>query len=81
LLHANLLSRNARIVITGSEAARGDIPSFSYTDVAQLAAKNHHDDLTAAVEALSKIPNGIQVLYPIYVVSDETYARLCFSEY
>jgi NAD(P)-dependent dehydrogenase (short-subunit alcohol dehydrogenase family) len=52
LLRANLLSRNARIVIAGSEAARGDIPSFSYTDVAQLAAKNHHDDLTAAVEAL-----------------------------
>jgi hypothetical protein len=30
---------------------------------------------------LSKIPNGTQVLYPIYVVSDETYARLCFLEY
>jgi NAD(P)-dependent dehydrogenase (short-subunit alcohol dehydrogenase family) len=52
LLRANLLSRNARIVVAGSEAARGDIPSFSYTDVAQLAAKNHHDDLAAAVEAL-----------------------------
>jgi NADP-dependent 3-hydroxy acid dehydrogenase YdfG len=56
LLRANLLSRNARIVVAGSEAARGDIPSFSYTDVAQLAAKNHHDDLAAAVEATGHMP-------------------------
>ena len=32
LLRANLLSPNARIVIAGSEAARGDVPLFSYTD-------------------------------------------------
>ena len=38
LLRANLLSPNARIVIAGSEAARGDVPMFSYTDVAALAA-------------------------------------------
>ena len=36
LLRANLLSPNARIVIAGSEAARGDVPLFSYTDVAAL---------------------------------------------
>ena len=39
LLRANLLSPNARIVIAGSEAARGDVPLFSYTDVAALARK------------------------------------------
>ena len=49
LLRANLLSPNARIVIAGSEAARGDVPLFSYTDVAALAATYFHGDRTAAV--------------------------------
>ena len=40
LLRATLLSPNARIVIAGSEAARGDVPLFSYTDVAAFAATN-----------------------------------------
>lgn len=52
LLHANLLSPNARIVIAGSEAARGDIPMFGFTDVAALAAKHFKDNRSAAVEAL-----------------------------
>ena len=52
LLRANLLSPNARIVIAGSEAARGDVPMFSYTDVAALAATHHQSDRTATVEAL-----------------------------
>jgi NAD(P)-dependent dehydrogenase (short-subunit alcohol dehydrogenase family) len=52
LLRANLLSPNARIVIAGSEAARGDVPLFSYTDVAALAATQHQGDRSAAVEAL-----------------------------
>ncbi|HEY5053246.1 MAG TPA: hypothetical protein VII45_07530, partial [Solirubrobacterales bacterium] len=52
LLRANLLSPNARIVIAGSEAARGDVPMFSYTDVAALAATQHQGDRSAAVKAL-----------------------------
>jgi NAD(P)-dependent dehydrogenase (short-subunit alcohol dehydrogenase family) len=52
LLHAKLLSSDARIIIAGSEAARGDIPMFGYTDVAALAAKHHQGDRTAAVKAL-----------------------------
>src|SRR5208282_5671802 len=59
LLRANLLSPNARIVIAGSEAARGDVPLFSYTDVATLAATQHQGDRTSAVEAL--IRNGPNV--------------------
>ena len=61
LLRANLLSPNARIVITGSEAARGDVPLFSFTDVAAFAAKHHRGDRTAAVEALLR--NGPNVKY------------------
>jgi NAD(P)-dependent dehydrogenase (short-subunit alcohol dehydrogenase family) len=61
LLNAKLLSPNARIVITGSEAARGDVPMFSYTDVAAFAAAYHHGDRTAAVESLLR--NGPNVKY------------------
>ena len=61
LLRANLLSPNARIVIASSEAARGDVPFFSYTDVAALAATEYHGDRTAAVEAV--LHSGPNVKY------------------
>jgi NAD(P)-dependent dehydrogenase (short-subunit alcohol dehydrogenase family) len=61
LLRDNLLSPDARIVIAGSEVARGDIPFFSYTDVAALAAKQHQGDRSAAVEALLR--NGPNLKY------------------
>ena len=61
LLRANMLSDNARIVIAGAEPARGDVPMFSFTDVAALAAKQFHGDRSAAVEAL--IRNGPNVKY------------------
>ena len=61
LLRANLLSPNARIVIAGSEAARGDVPMFRYTDVAALAAKKFKGDRSAAVEALLR--SGPNVKY------------------
>jgi NAD(P)-dependent dehydrogenase (short-subunit alcohol dehydrogenase family) len=61
LLRANLLSPNARIVIAGAEPARGDVPLFSYTDVATFAAAHYHGDRTAAVEALLR--NGPHVKY------------------
>ena len=61
LLRANLLSPNARIVIAGSEAARGDVPLFSYTDVATLAATKYQGDRSAAVEAL--VRSGPNVKY------------------
>jgi len=61
LLRANLLSPDARIVITGSEAARGDVPLFRYTDVAALAATQHQGDRSAAVEALLR--SGPNVKY------------------
>jgi NAD(P)-dependent dehydrogenase (short-subunit alcohol dehydrogenase family) len=50
LLRADLLSPNARILIAGSEAARGDVPMFRYTEVAALAAKHYRGDRSAAVE-------------------------------
>ncbi len=61
LLRANLLSPNGRIVIAGAEPARGGVPLFHYTDVPAFAAKYHHGDRTAAVEALLR--NGPNVRY------------------
>ena len=61
LLRANLLSPNARSVITGAEPARGGVPMFKYTDVPAFSAKYFRDDQTAAVEAL--IRNGPHVKY------------------
>jgi hypothetical protein len=61
LLRANLLSPNARIVIAGSESARGDVPLFGYTDVAALAATQHQGDRSAALEALLR--SGPSVKY------------------
>ena len=61
LLRADLLNPNARIVIAGSESARGDVPLFGYTDVAALAATQYKGDRTAAVEALLR--SGPNVKY------------------
>ncbi len=61
LLRANLLSPDARIVIASAEPARGDVPMFSYTDVAAFAAKHHQGDRTAVVEAL--VRSGPNVKY------------------
>jgi NAD(P)-dependent dehydrogenase (short-subunit alcohol dehydrogenase family) len=61
LLRASLLSPNARIVISGSEAARGDVPLFSFTDVATLAATQYQGDRSPAVEAL--VRSGPNVKY------------------
>jgi NAD(P)-dependent dehydrogenase (short-subunit alcohol dehydrogenase family) len=61
LLRANLLSPDARIVIAGAEPARGGVPTFKYTDVPALAAKQHQGNRTAAVEAV--IRNGPNLKY------------------
>lgn len=51
LLDADLLSDHARIVIAGSEAARGDVPTFHPLDVDAFAATHFGGDLEAAIEA------------------------------
>ncbi|WP_210261337.1 short-chain dehydrogenase [Mesorhizobium sp. NZP2234] len=61
LLRADLLSPDARIVITSAEPARGGVPMFKYTDLPTFAAKSFQGNRTAAVEAL--IRNGPNVKY------------------
>jgi len=50
LLERGLLSANARIVIAGSEAARGDVPTMTPLDVDDFAAAHFDGDLEAAIE-------------------------------
>ncbi len=48
LLADGLLAADARLVIAGSEAARGDVPTFSPVDLPSYAAKKYGGDLVAA---------------------------------
>lgn len=52
LLADGRLSQNADIVIAGSEAARGDVPTFNPTDLNAVASDSYGGDLKAAAEGL-----------------------------
>ncbi len=51
LLEHGLLADGARIVIAGSEAARGDVPTFSTLDFSSFATESFNGNLKAAIEA------------------------------
>jgi len=52
ILKNGLLADNARIVIAGSEAARGDVPTFNPTDLQKFSDENFDGDLASGAEAL-----------------------------
>jgi len=54
LLDDALLSPKAHIVISGSEAARGDVPMMTLTDVPEFADKHTGGDRVAAVVKMLK---------------------------
>lgn len=60
LLEDGLLSKKARIVIAGSEAARGDVPTFNPTDISSLAQESFDGDLVAAAEGLIRADGSIK---------------------
>jgi len=60
LLEAGLLSDEARIVIAGSEAARGDVPMFKPVNIDALAAESFGGDLEAAIEAQMRMEPPIE---------------------
>ncbi len=55
ILDAGLLNESARIVIAGSEAARGDVPTFSPVDLRAMATEHFSGNLEAAIEAQMKL--------------------------
>lgn len=54
LLDADLLESDARVVIAGSEAARGDVPMMGLTDVPAFANKHHGGDRTQAIVTIAR---------------------------
>ncbi len=52
IIDADLLAPNARIVIAGSEAARGDVPTFNPVDLPSYAGKHFGGDYEAAAVSL-----------------------------
>jgi len=54
LLEGSLLCDHARIVIAGSEAARGDVPTFNPVELPAFAAEHYDGDLAAAAEGLMR---------------------------
>lgn len=55
LLGDKLLSPGARIVIAGSEGARGNLPTMKVHDVGKVADELFNGDQVAAVDALARI--------------------------
>ena len=55
LLGDGLLTPSARIVIAGSEGARGTVPGMKVHDVEAVANDHHDGDRVAAIEALGKV--------------------------
>jgi len=55
LLDQDLLTDEARIVIAGSEAARGDVPTMGLTDVGDYARDHHDGDRAKAIVAISRV--------------------------
>ncbi len=52
LLSAGLISANGTIVIAGSEAARGDMPTMYLTDIPEFAKEHTGGDRVKAIDAL-----------------------------
>ena len=55
LLADKILAERARIMIAGSEAARGGLPGLKMPDFAALAADHFDGDLEAAMEAVARV--------------------------
>ncbi len=60
LLAGDLLADDARIVIAGSEAARGDVPTFNPTDLRSLADASYGGDMAAAAEGLMRADGSVK---------------------
>ena len=54
LLEAGLLASHARIVMAGSEAARGDVPGMNLPEFQAYADEHHGGDLEVAFESMAR---------------------------
>lgn len=68
ILKAGLLAEGASVIIAGSEAARGDVPTFNPVDVHAVANKHFDGDLEKAIE------NQMRMKAPAKYKAGDTYA-------
>ena len=57
------LTPKARVVIAGSEGARGNFPGMSIHDIQQIATDSFDGDLVAAIDALARIKAPTQTKF------------------
>lgn len=62
-LDDGVLSPHARIVIAGSEGARGNMPGMTVHDLHRIAADHSEGDLVAAIEGLSRLEHPVQAKF------------------
>jgi len=74
LLSAELLNLSARIIIAGSEAARGDVPTFSNIDIDSLAAASFDGDRERAIEAILRAENPVKFANGTQYATAKTFA-------
>lgn len=60
MVGGELLKPSARIVIAGSEAARGDVPTFGVVDLPAFAKKSFGGDLEKAAESLIRGDSNVK---------------------
>ena len=60
LLDAGMLGPSARILIAGSEAARGDVPMMTPIDIEALTSKHFDGDLGRAIEAVMRLQDPLE---------------------
>lgn len=59
-LQDGLLSSTARIVIAGSEGARGNMPGMNVHDIHKIATDSFGGDMVAAIEAMFRLKVDVQ---------------------
>ena len=69
LLENKLVAREAKIVISGSEAARGDVPGMTLTDIPEFAEKHFGGDRAQAVETIARVAHPYEYkAFPHYAM-------------
>lgn len=76
LLNEGLLAKEARIVIAGSEAARGDVPMMGLVDIPEFAAVHHGGDRVRAIETIAQALEPYQYKHMPHYAMVKTFAAL-----
>ncbi|MCL1126587.1 SDR family NAD(P)-dependent oxidoreductase [Shewanella surugensis] len=75
LLNSNLLSKHARIIISGSELARGDFPGTHLLNITQFANEHFSGQLTTAITTAAKASSP----YQYNANNHYSFVKLCVS--